>query len=268
MRAVLGCVVLAVCFVSMVERVWAGPFARPTDPRARAHLDRGNTLYDLGKFQDAVAEYEAGALIEPATVFDYNLGQANRQLQNYPAALWHYDRFLHKGLPNGELRDAVIAFIAEMKAHLENKAQNMPATEAALPPAPGASNGQPAATRQAQAGAANTNPDRDLPRREPRHHDWVGWGIAATGVAGLGMGGYLFYDASQLDDQRAATQQKQEQIDSGAHSRRIAGTISAGCGTALVIAGIVKLAFHDEPVSASAWNITATSNGVMVLGRF
>lgn len=115
--------------LSMSASAYAGdPLARPASHEARDHLHRGNKLYNVGSFEQAIAEYKAGSLIEPAPVFDYNLGQAHRQLGKYHEALWHYDRFLHRGQPTGELRDAVIAFMAQMRAHLEKQAQQMPPT--------------------------------------------------------------------------------------------------------------------------------------------
>lgn len=43
-----------------------------------------------GQHRDVViVEYNAGALVEPAPVFDYNLGQSYRQLGKYREALWH-----------------------------------------------------------------------------------------------------------------------------------------------------------------------------------
>src|SRR5882724_9357480 len=109
------------CFVvaSLPTPALAGdPLARPLDPKACGHLDRGNNLYDAGSFKEAIDEYKAGETIEPAPVFDFNLGQAHRQLGLYREALWHYDRFVNKGEPTGRLRDAVIAFMAEMRTHL------------------------------------------------------------------------------------------------------------------------------------------------------
>jgi hypothetical protein len=225
----------------------------------------------VGRFQDAIAEYEAGALIEPAAVFDYNLGQANRHLENYRAALWHYERFLHKASPTGEVRDAVIAFIAEMKAHLENKAQRMPSADPE-PPTPTVTGARPAAAQRAPVGAVDASRSQDRSRSEPRHRDWIGWSVTAMGVAGLGVGAYLVYDASQLDDRSVSPTQSQgqrEQLGRDAHAGRVAGAITTSGGAALVIAGIVKLALHDDnPASMPTWNITAMHHGVMVLGRF
>src|SRR5882724_11088677 len=117
MRLILRWLVVIACFVGVFggNAAFAGkPLARPTNHEACEHLDRGNKLYNLRSFDEAIREFKAGALIESAPVFDYNLGQAYRQLGKYKDALWHYDRFLNYGRPTGELLDAVTGFMAEM----------------------------------------------------------------------------------------------------------------------------------------------------------
>lgn len=73
--------------VLIVGAARAAPLARPASPEAQEHLDRGNRLYGTRPFEEAIAEYKAGALIEPAPVFDYNLGQCFRQLGRYQEAI-------------------------------------------------------------------------------------------------------------------------------------------------------------------------------------
>jgi len=112
MRTILRWFVVVACFAGLFggNLAFAGnPLARPTKREARGHLDRGNKLYNLRSFDEAIAEFKAGAIIEAVPVFDYNLGQAYRQLGKYEDALWHYDRFLNYGHPTGQLLDAVTA---------------------------------------------------------------------------------------------------------------------------------------------------------------
>jgi tetratricopeptide (TPR) repeat protein len=80
---------LGLLFIASAAR--ADPFAKPATPEAREHLTRGNRLYGVRSFEEAIAEYKAGALVEPAPVFDYNLGQCFRQLRRYREALWYYE---------------------------------------------------------------------------------------------------------------------------------------------------------------------------------
>lgn len=98
----------------------ADPLAKPAAAEARKHLSLGNKLYAVRSFDEAVAEYKAGALIEAA------LGKAKE-------AVWHYERFLNRGHPEGQLLDAVNGFVAEMRAALEKE---VAAPAEPPPPAP------------------------------------------------------------------------------------------------------------------------------------
>ena len=267
-------VIISLCLMGVIGVARADRlFPRPKRAEACAHLDRGNQLYSLRRFQEAIVEYEAGALIEPAPVFDYNLGQANRQLENYRAALWYYERYMNETDPAPVVREAVIAFIAQAKAHLEDKAPKMPPTDPNPSPAPTASNAQAPAAQRAPAGAVDASRSQERSRGEarPRHPDWIAWSGITAGVAGLGVGAYLFYDASRLDDRSVSptqSQEQREQLGRDAHGRRVAGAITVSAGAALVIAGLVKLVLHDDAPDRTAWNITATNHEVRVLGRF
>ena len=195
MRAACQYVVISLCLISVVSVARADRyFPRPRKAEACAHLDRGNQLYNLRNFQQAIAEYEAGALIEPGPVFDYNLGQANRQLENYRAALWYYERYMNETDPPPVVREAVIAFIAEAKAHLEDKTPRMGAATPNPSLVPTGSNAQAPAAQGVAVGAVDASRSQERSRGEPqaRHPDWIAWSLMAMGAVGLGVGTYLF----------------------------------------------------------------------------
>jgi tetratricopeptide (TPR) repeat protein len=246
------------------------PLARPISPDAREHLDRGNKLYNVGSFADAIVEYKAGALIESAAVFDYNLGQAHRQLGKYREALWHYDRFLHKGQPTGQLRDAVIAFMAEMRSQLENKAQSMPPTgpePSSEPPPPTVPRSSP--TSSAQAPTVSAPPP--IIRSEAWYEDGWGWALSGAGVVGIAAGGALLADAAGINSDANTTtnQQDRDRLRQQAHTRNVLGVVVGAGGLGLLTLGIVKLSIHPkERPAITSWNIAVTGSGVSVLGRF
>src|ERR1041385_5826762 len=163
-RALMMVMVFGTLFAA--EEVQADPLARPGSPEARGHLIRGNRLYGVRSFEEAAAEYKAGAVIEPAPVFDYNLGQCFRQLGKYQDAIWHYERFLSRGNPQGELLDAVKGFIAQMKAELDRKAMTQPPTD----PEP-STRGEPIAARAHTEQIATEH-------AQPWYADRIGWGLA------------------------------------------------------------------------------------------
>ncbi|MGH9889185.1 MAG: hypothetical protein ACREBE_26865 [bacterium] len=220
----------------------------------------GNKLYGVRSFDEAAAEYKAGALIEPAPVFDYNLGQCFRQLGKYQEAIWHYNRFLARGKPEGELLDAVNGFIAQMKSELEKKAMTQPPTDAA-PPTP-------------------VRPISQAPLHDERpvttpgdawYRDGVGWGLTSAGLVGLAVGGVFFVNGAKLTDEANASlsQLERHRLRDQASTRNLLGTIIGIGGTGLLTAGIIKLVVHHkEPGRLAAWNVAASPAGVLVFGQF
>lgn len=276
MRIQLRWFVLFVCLLAAVSprEAFAGdPLARPASREAREHLDQGNKLYNIRSFDEAIAEFKAGALIEAAPVFDYNLGQAYRQLGKYQDALWHYDRFMKYGGPTGELRDAVMSFMAEMRAHLANRALTMPPTGPAPPdraPDPTTSARSTATTEPTMAGTVNTEPPSQPEGHDSR--DWIGWGLTGGGVVALGVSGVLLYRASSLNNQ-AKTEpdaRARDGLYDQASTRNTAGIAVGVGGLVLTTAGVVKLALHGRhPASGSALlDVGVTSHGVFALGQF
>jgi tetratricopeptide (TPR) repeat protein len=267
MRPFLQCLVLIACTMSSARADVADPFPVPKNAEARAHLVRGNKLYSLRRFQEAIAEYQAGTLIEAAAIFEYDLGQANRQLQNYQEAIWYYEQYLNHWSPTGEVRDAVIAFIAEMKAHLENKTQKMPPTEPAPP------------MKQAAAASGEASSSKPSPLREPQdpsrdgawYTDGWGWALAGSGVAVVSVGGVLLASASGLagDANGTTNQQERDRLRDKEHSRNVWGTITAVAGVGLLATGVVKLAIHrPERAKVARWDIGISKNRLFILGSF
>jgi tetratricopeptide (TPR) repeat protein len=272
MRTVLRWIVISGCLWLLGGVTTAGnPLARPAKREAREHLDRGNRLYNTRSFEEAIAEYKAGALIEPATVFDYNLAQSYRQLGKYNEAIWHYERFLNYGQPDGELLDAVNLFLKEMRAQLANRAQTMPPND----PAPPGSDG------------ATVPLARASPPGEPRHLgvspeattasapgiDWFGWSMTGTGVATMAAAGAVLLSASHLSDQAnmEPDTQRRNQLHEQSRTRSTIGTVIGIGGVGLTAAGIIKLALHageTKHLVAATLEVGITSNGIFVVGNF
>jgi tetratricopeptide (TPR) repeat protein len=265
-----------VCLFASVfpSAAFAGdPLARPASREAREHLDRGNKLYNVRSFDEAITEFKAGALIEPAPVFDYNLGQAYRQLGKYQDALWHYDRFMKYGGPTGELRDAVTSFMAEMRAHLANRALTMPPTGPAPPdraPDPATSARSTAPTELSATRTGNVEPANQPERRDTR--DWIGWSLTGGGVVALGVSGVLLYRASSLHNQAKTELDARARNDlyDQVSTRNTAGIVVGVGGLVLTAAGVIKLALYGHrPASSSALlDVGVMNHGVFVLGQF
>ena len=108
----------------------------PKDLAARSHFMRGNRLYRESQLDEAIAAYQAGVAIEPVPVFDYNLGQCYRKLGRRADAIRHYERFLERGQPEGEMRDLVIGFLRQLRDELAREAPARPPAKNAPAPSP------------------------------------------------------------------------------------------------------------------------------------
>src|SRR5262245_57184769 len=109
---------LMVCFAVMMP---SRP-VRADDPATRAahrHFERGEKLFALGKFDDALDEYQTAFDAKPLPGFLYNIGQCYRNLGDYDQAIFSFRKYLNleTDAPN---KDAVERLIGELE---EKKAQ-------------------------------------------------------------------------------------------------------------------------------------------------
>ena len=272
MRTAWRWFVVAGCMLFLGGIAAAGnPLARPAKREAREHLDRGNRLYNTRSFDEAIVEFKAGALIEPASVFDYNLAQAYRQLGKYKEAIWHYERFLNYGHPAGELLDAVHSFLDEMRAQLANRALTMLPAE----PVP------PRADRAAQAAATppppSTEPRRSRASSEDSSRSAAGtdcftWSMVGSGMAAMAGAGALFLSSSHLSDEAnmEPDTRRRNQLHDQARTRSTIGVVVGVGGVGLATAGVIKLLLHarEAPPRAAVLDIAVTTNGAFVVGHF
>jgi tetratricopeptide (TPR) repeat protein len=106
------------------------------------HARRGVALYKLGRFLEAIDEFEQAYVLFPSDALLYNLGQSHRQLDHCKEALEYYRKFLD-GSPESSLAPKVRALVPELeKACAVKRARpvdvdNGAAAPAASSPAPG-----------------------------------------------------------------------------------------------------------------------------------
>jgi tetratricopeptide (TPR) repeat protein len=121
--------VFTLCAVLTLARV-----AYADDPATRAakrHFDRGQKLFTLGKFDEALDEYQKAFDASPIPDFLYNIGQCYRNLGNYEQAIFSFKRYLQLD-PEAENRDKVEIIIDE----LEDKLERQSAKDGHPPPPP------------------------------------------------------------------------------------------------------------------------------------
>ncbi len=91
----------------------------PADAEIDEHVAQGHRLYQLGRYQEAIAEYRRAYELRADPSFLFQIGESYRQLGATEQALFYYDRYL-AGAPNGSDRDAAeerVSEIERLRAH-------------------------------------------------------------------------------------------------------------------------------------------------------
>lgn len=105
---------------------------------AKKHFQRGEKLFNLARFEEALVEYEAAYEKKPLPGFLYNIGQCHRNLGNYRQAIFSYRNYLRQ-VPEARNREAVLALIDELEGKqraLELRAARERAEREPPPPPP------------------------------------------------------------------------------------------------------------------------------------
>ena len=91
----------------------------PATRAARRHYERGEKLFALGKFDEALEEYQTAFDAKPLPGFLYNIGQCYRNLGDFDQAIFSFKKYL-KLEPEAANKDAVEKLIEDLE---EKKAQ-------------------------------------------------------------------------------------------------------------------------------------------------
>jgi tetratricopeptide (TPR) repeat protein len=92
--------------------------ARADDPAtrtARHHFERGEKLYALTRFSEALDEYQKAFDARPIPDFLFNIGQCYRNLGDYDSAIFSYRKYLTLA-PDAPNRAQVEQLITELQA--------------------------------------------------------------------------------------------------------------------------------------------------------
>jgi tetratricopeptide (TPR) repeat protein len=147
----------------------------PSLRAAKRHFERGEKLYALTKFSDALDEYQKAFDAKPIPDFLFNIGQCYRNLGDYDSAIFSYQKYL-KLAPDAPNRERVEQLISDLEAKRDQtdterlglQRKQKPEREPPEPPGP----------------FGEQAPDR------PVYKKWWFWtGVAVVGVAG-GVGIY------------------------------------------------------------------------------
>lgn len=104
--------------------------------RARRHFRKGEKLYALGRFEEALGEYQAAFEEAPLPAFLFNIAQCHRNLGRYDAAIFSFKKYLRLA-PDAENRLAVERTIEELeRAREEERRRAAAASPPRLDPIP------------------------------------------------------------------------------------------------------------------------------------
>jgi len=225
-------IIIAALFLaaSVSSTVRAAP---STTSSAKSHYMTGMKLYNLGKYAEALPEFEAAYMAKADPAFLFNIGQCQRQLAQYEAAEKSYRAFLREGDVTPQQREQVQRIISEMeKAQAEARAKQppigtQPPKEDVAPPPVGATEKQAPARRwfATPMGASGLGA--------------IGLGVVLLGAGG-GVTGWAFGrrdgagDAPNLDGWSSA----KSDFEIG----RTAGLALIGVGAAVTVVGVALVA--------------------------
>jgi tetratricopeptide (TPR) repeat protein len=210
-------------------------FAQPSvpkvkEPTARQHFDQGMHLYDNGKYEAAIRELRLAYALEQLPDFLYVLGQAERKSGHCDDAIAHYRQFLVGAAP------------AQAKAarfQIE-RCQQEQQHEAAM--------------AQQQAQVAMPGPPLPAPPRRPAYRDWAGMSLVSVGAAGGLTGAGLWIGSTvELQNARNSSYDRFNSVLPAAQNLRIAGITLTAVGGAMLVAGIVRLAWVARRTKPSTY---------------
>jgi len=163
---------LALLVVALAVRVAAADDAATKN--ARSHFERGQTLYTLTKFREALDEYQQAFNARPLPDFLFNIGQCYRNLGDYDSAIFSYKKYL-AAAPDAPNRDQVEQLIVDLQAKKDQEDARR------LAPAP-----PPAPTPIPPPAATVTAP----PPGHPIYTRWWFWTGISVIAAGAGVATY------------------------------------------------------------------------------
>jgi hypothetical protein len=103
--------------------------ARADGASARAHYERGRSLFQVSEYAKAIEEFKAAHVEKPDPLYLYNIAECHRLLGQTKDALVFYRRFIALAPPGGSLVSDAEKRIAE----LEHPAATAPAAPVTTP---------------------------------------------------------------------------------------------------------------------------------------
>lgn len=172
--------VLAVCVFLSATIARGEPPAPGGVATAKEHYVKGSQLYDLGRYIEAVEQYEQAFRLSNRPGFLFNIGQAYRLAGKAREAIAAYEGFVRRD-PSSPLKAEAQRHVATLQAKLDEEARAAQPPKAPPEPAP------PPRVSEPVVVTPSIVVD---PKPAPRSRRWI-WGVVAGSIvvaAGLGIG--------------------------------------------------------------------------------
>jgi tetratricopeptide (TPR) repeat protein len=233
---------------------------------AKAHAERGITLYNLADWTEAIREFRAAFEADPRPEYLFSKAQAERHRGDFAAAILSYKAFLRTSDASSSRVAATEELIRECEAGLAAAAQATARRDAEQE-----KNREDKARQSQSSGAPRTEAP---PVKRSWAADPAGLILFIGGAAVGGTGaGVLFWGNSQMRGApNQATYQQYEARVNEAKTHRLLGIVGMSAGAGLLAAGIIRFAVVASRSSSSPESIVAdvvvSPTGVGVQGRF
>jgi tetratricopeptide (TPR) repeat protein len=159
--------------------------AGPLEDEARAHTKSATAAFNLGHYEEAVAEYEAAYRAVPDPALLFNIGQAHRLGGNAEKAVIAYNSYLRTAPADAPNRDQVEKHIEQLEAISWTPGPApKPASGPGTPTKDLAPKAEPPGAPAIDL-SASVPPEADPTARTPIYKTWWFW----TGAGAVVVGG-------------------------------------------------------------------------------
>jgi tetratricopeptide (TPR) repeat protein len=242
----------------------------PQKADMRQHYEKATRAYDVGKYQEAIEEYQKAYEIGGDPAMLYNIAQAYRLNDQPGEAIRFYRRYLQRQ-PSARNREDVERKVNDLERVAEERRKTAAAVAAAAPPipTPPPEVAAPASPPPA-VGVSTERPPLEETAGSRRVRRIVGWSLIGAGVAAGGAGGYFALLAKSKADKLSDASRRGDVFDSALErsgkNANLAAMIFGGAGAATVVAGVIVLVTGDSPSEEAAPAQTARAEVFPLLG--
>jgi tetratricopeptide (TPR) repeat protein len=217
--------------------------------KTKEHYEKATRLYNVGKYQDAIVEYEAAYLVSADPVMLFNIAQCHR-LNNQPDEAARFYKNYLRNAPGAPNRDDVERKIVEMERLSEERRRaNVSTTQPPAPPpvtpgtgttVPPAGGPPPLTTESPPPVSPPGEPVSGVSQTMPRRHSRVlPYTMLISGgalvVASLLFGAVAASKAQQVEDRAKAPGAI---FDTGAKKLQDDGKAASGVAVVTGLAGL------------------------------